>query len=127
MKNKDFTCVVCPNGCTVNIVFEEGSPNKFITASGQKCPRGLTWAQQEIVDPMRSFSTSVLVKNGEFIECSVRITKPIQLKKVFAVMEEIKKLNPQAPLCIGQVLLSSPAGTETDVIVTKNIPAKNKI
>lgn len=126
MKSKDYTCVVCPNGCTIKITFDEipGAKPVFIEAQGQRCPRGLTWSQQEIVDPMRNFSSSVLVKNGKFIECSVRLSKPVPLAKVFEIMEEIKKLQPTAPLSVGQVLLNNPAGTDTEVIVTKNIPIK---
>ena len=124
VKSKDYTCVVCPNGCTIKITFEEQEQGKpvFIEAQGQRCPRGITWAKQEIVDPVRSFATSVLVQNGQFLECSVRLSKPVQLTKVFEIMEEIKKLRPVAPLYIGQVLLKNPAGTDTEVIVTKNVP-----
>lgn len=126
VKSKDYTCVVCPNGCTIKITFEDvpGSKPVFIEAQGQRCPRGLAWAQQEIVDPMRNFSSSVLVQNGCMLECSVRLTKPVPLNKVFEIMAEIKKLTPTAPLTIGQVLLDKPAGMDTQVIVTKNIPAK---
>lgn len=125
IKSKDYTCVVCPNGCTIKITFEDYPDQKpvFVEASGQRCPRGIQWAQQEIVDPMRNFSTSVLVKNGQMMECSVRLTKPVPLVKVFEIMEEIKKLHPTAPLKIGDVLLRNPAGTDTEVIVTKNIAA----
>lgn len=41
---------------------------------------------------MRTFSSSVLVEDGDFLEASVRLTKPVPLAKVFAVMEEIKKI-----------------------------------
>ena len=52
---------------------------------------------------------------------SVRTTAPIPLSKVRDVMNEIKKLFPEAPLSIGDVLLSHPAGTQTEVIVTREV------
>lgn len=124
MIKKEFTCVVCPNGCPIEVEYTEEDPHKIIDCKGNKCPRGETWVKQEMEDPMRTFSTSVLVVDGESLEASVRITEPISLKKVFDVMNAIRKIKVSAPLHIGQVLLSNPAGTKTQVIVTRNVAKK---
>ncbi len=121
MTEKEFICVVCPNGCAIETCYEEGNPPKLISARGMKCPRGETWARQEIENPMRTFSTSVLVEGGDFLEASVRLTKAVPLAKVFDVMAEIRKIRLRAPLSIGDVVLTNPAGTDTEVIVTRNI------
>ena len=126
MIEKEFICVVCPNGCSIKVRYEEGNPPKLTAAEGARCPRGRSWAQQEIENPMRTFSSSVLVEDGDFHEASVRLTKPVPLAKVFAVMEEIKKIRLRAPLSIGDVILTDPAGTKTEVIVTRNVPLKAK-
>lgn len=126
MTEKEFICVVCPNGCSIEVKYEEGDPPKLISSEGARCPRGKGWARQEIENPMRTFSSSVIVTGGEFLEASVRLTKPISLSKVFDVMKEIKKIKLQAPLKIGDVVLTNPAGTETEVIVTRNVPVKAK-
>ena len=126
MIEKEFICVVCPNGCSIKAQYEEGNPPKLISAEVMRCPRGKTWIQQEIENPMRTFSTSVLVDGGEFLEASVRLTKPVPLSKVFDIMAEIRKIKLQAPLAIGDVILTNPAGTETEVIVTRNVPKKAK-
>ncbi len=126
MIEKEFICVLCPNGCSIKVSYEEGNPPKLTAAEGARCPRGRSWAQQEIENPMRTFSSSLLVEGGDFLEASVRLTKPVPLTKVFAVMEEIKKITLAAPLTIGDVVLTNPAGTETEVIVTRNVPVKAK-
>ena len=125
MTEKEFICVVCPNGCQITAKYEEGNPPKLLSAEGMRCPRGKAWVRQEIENPMRTFSTSVLVDGGDFIEASVRLTKPVPLAKVFDVMAEIKKIKLKAPLKIGDVVLKNPAGTETEVIVTRNVAQKN--
>jgi CxxC motif-containing protein len=86
----------------------------------------MAWVQQEMEDPRRTFSTSVLVLGGDFLEASVRLTKPVPLSKVFEVMEEIKKVKLESPLEIGNVILTNPAGTETEVIITRNVLARRK-
>lgn len=127
MIEKEFTCVVCPNGCSIKVGYEEGTPPKLISAEGARCPRGKSWAKQEIENPMRTFSSSVIVSGGDFLEASVRLTKPIPLAKIFEVMAEIKKIRLAAPLAIGDVVLANPAGTETEVIVTRNVPVKIQV
>jgi len=124
MIEKEFICIVCPNSCPIMVQYEDGNSPKLISAEGSCCTRGNAWVQQEIENPMRTFSSSVLVDNGDFIEASVRLTKPVPLTKIFDVMEVIKKLRLQAPLSIGDVILSNPAGTMTDVIVTRNVSLK---
>lgn len=70
---------------------------------------------------MRTISSSILVKNGEVPLASVRTTAPIPLSKVMDVMKEIKGCVAIAPLRIGDIILTNPAGTDTDVMVTRNV------
>lgn len=120
MKN-ELICVVCPNGCLIDAEFTESNPPHLIAFEGHKCPRGENWVRQEIENPMRTFSSSVLVKHGNFITGSVRTTKAVPLSKVMTVMEEIRKLSPEAPISVGDVLLRNPAGVETDIIATRSV------
>ena len=117
----EFLCVVCPNGCAIEAEFTTDKPPKLLRASGQRCPRGLDWVRQEIENPMRTIASSVLVQNGDFIAASVRTATPIPLEKVGAVMAAIRNQYPEAPLYIGQVLIENVAGTDADVIVTRNV------
>lgn len=121
MTEKEFTCVVCPNGCWIKVCYEESAPPRLIGVEGARCLRGESWAKQEIESPMRTFSSSVIVSGGDFLEASVRLTKPVPLVKVFEVLAEIKKIRLSAPLKIGDIVLRNPAGTETEVIVTRNV------
>ena len=122
MTTDELVCVLCPNGCVINVTC---SDEKTITKiKGNRCPRGMSWARQEIESPVRTFSSNVIVEDGDFITVSVKITKPVPLVKVFDVMEEIKKIRVKAPVSIGQVLLVSPAGMDTEVVATRNVAVK---
>ena len=123
MITKELICVVCPNGCNITASYTE-EPHELLKVEGQRCSRGESWAKQEIENPLRTFSSSVTVHNGDFLEASVRVTKPVPLTKIFDVMEEIRKIKAEAPLRIGDILLRNPAGTDTDVIVTRNVGVK---
>ena len=124
MTVKELTCVVCPNGCSVTAEYTDESPHTILSISGHRCPRGEVWAKQEIESPMRTFSTSVTVRGGNFLEASERTVKPIPLDKIFDVMAEIRKITLDAPVSIGDIILENPSGTDTKVIVTRNVEVK---
>lgn len=120
--NREFTCVVCPNGCQISAEYtvESGvvSVNKI---SGNTCPRGEEYVKQEIIDPRRTVATSVLVLNGELPLVSVRTTKAIPKNRIFDVMNEIHKYHISAPAVAGTVLIKNILGLDSDVVITKNV------
>ena len=71
--NKEMTCIVCPNGCTLKLDYEirEGKP-VLAKVTGNLCPRGLEYARQELLAPKRTIASSVLVEGGELPLVSVR-------------------------------------------------------
>ena len=110
---KEYTCVVCPNGCLIE-VSESG-------ISGYECERGYTWVKQELENPMRTITSNVLVRGGDFINASVRTTRPIPLSEAQKLIEIIKMTEVNAPVEIGQILLSKPMGIDTDVIFSRRV------
>ena len=45
MSTREFTCVVCPNGCTI-VVNVDNDENPVVTkVQGNICPRGEAWAR----------------------------------------------------------------------------------
>jgi CxxC motif-containing protein len=119
MSERELVCVVCPNGCAIRV---ESAPDGTVSGvSGHRCSRGEQWARQEMRDPLRTIASSVLVEGGDRPLVSVRTDRAIPLSRVRDVMEEIRKLRPSAPIRIGQVLLSSPAGCETRIVATRRI------
>lgn len=117
----EFLCVLCPNGCSIDVEFIKRPVPKLIFAEGSKCERGDAWILQEIEEPMRAIASNVLVEGGDFITASVRTSKPIPLEKISAVMDAIRPIVLEAPVKLGQVVLTKPAGTDTDIIATRNV------
>ena len=118
---KQFTCIVCPNGCEIEAEILHGQVN---AVTGQSCPRGGQYVRQELTAPRRTIATSVLVNGGELPVTSVRLTRAIAKNMIFQVMDEIKKVVLTAPVQAGTVILYNVCGTESDVIVTKNVNRK---
>lgn len=121
----DLTCIVCPNGC--NLVIEQDDDGKILSVTGNRCKRGLTYAQQEMTDPRRTIATSVLVSGGSLPLCSVRVTIPIPKARIFEAVEAIHTLRVTAPVKIGDILMEDLLGiSDCNVIATKNIACVTK-
>lgn len=119
---KEYTCIICPNGCTIAANLEGSN---IISLTGGECKRGQDYVRQEIINPIRTVSSSVLLEGGVLPLASVRLTKPVPKANIFAVMAEIKKIRLTAPVAIGQIAAKNILGLGSDVIVTKNVPAKS--
>jgi len=88
---------------------------------GNVCRRGEAWARQEVENPMRTIASSVPVNKGDFPLVSVRTNRPVPLARIREVMEEIRRVSLSAPVGIGDVIVSSPAGCDTEVVATRRV------
>lgn len=117
---KTYTCIICPNGCEIAAEYEGA---QLLSCSGNLCPRGKEYVRQELHDPRRTISSSVLVLGGVLPLASVRLTKPVPRDRIFDVMEEIRRIRLNAPVRAGEVLISDILGLGSDLITTRNVDA----
>ncbi|MEW9095173.1 MAG: DUF1667 domain-containing protein [Clostridiaceae bacterium] len=118
---KEITCIICPNGCELS-VDSEGKNVKSI--NGALCKRGEEYVIQEIQDPKRTIASLIKVNNGEMPLVSVRTTKAIAKDKIFDIIEEVKKLEINAPIKVGQVIIENILGLGSDIIATSSVDKK---
>ena len=124
---RELTCVKCPNGCTIMVELDENgkilinADGKLAIAKEVPCKAGDEWAKQEVENPMRTIASSIPVEDGDSLMVSVRTDRPIPLGKIFEVMAEIRQKSLTAPVTIGDVIIASPAGCDTDIIATRDV------
>lgn len=112
---KDFTCIICPNGCSVT-VHDDG------TITGYSCPRGLAYVKQESTHPLRTITSTVKVAGSDIYRVvTVKTEGPIPKEKMFDVMKEINKISVKIPVKMHQVIIEDVAGTGVNVIATKEL------
>lgn len=115
---KTCICILCPNGCEMQVECEGG---QFLSCSGNLCRNGEKYARQEVVDPRRTISSSVLVDGGELPLVSVRLTAPIPRDRIFDVMALIRTLRLPAPVEAGCVVAENVLDLGSDLIATKTV------
>lgn len=111
-----YTCVVCPKGCRVTVE-KKGNDYKV---TGNKCPRGKTYAVTELTDPRRVLTSTVKVENGMEPVTSVKTTDAIPKGEIFDVMTKINDLKVKSPCKAGDVLIENVKDTGVDVVVTRD-------
>ena len=115
-KESDLICFNCPIGCGMNVKNENGN----LIVTGNKCPKGVQYAKEELTNPKRNITTSIRV-NGKTEMLSVKSRNPIEKAKIMDVIKEIKKAQAVAPIKIGDIILPNVLGTGVDIVATRNI------
>lgn len=111
----NLTCIECPMGCAVKVETEDG---KVLSVTGNTCPRGKMYAENEVVCPRRVVTSTVRAENGEMV--SVKTDKPVRKDNVGAVMSAINAAHPKTPLKIGDVIIKD-IESGIDVVATGNL------
>lgn len=112
---RTITCIVCPRGCTMTAEIE----GEKVTVTGNSCPRGEKHAIEECTNPVRTLTSTVRVSNREDTMVSVKSAAPIPKEKMAEIMEKIRAASVEAPVSIGDVILTDIYGT--DIVATKEI------
>lgn len=112
---KNITCVVCPNGCLLQI---DETSHQIL---GNKCPRGINFAIDELTNPHRSFTSSVRTILPEYPVISVRTDGDIPKGKIMDLVALLKKLIIKEYLPIGTIIVHNVFGSTINVITTNNM------
>ena len=112
-------CIVCPNGCELNI--DENTHE----VSGNRCERGKRFAIDELTNPKRTICSSVRTIFDDVPVVPVRVNKDIPKDRIFDVMKEINKVVVDSRLGIGDVVIANVLNLGADVIITSNILKEN--
>jgi len=113
----EITCINCPVGCRLSVELENG---QVVSVTGNTCPRGVTYAKQECVDPLRMV-TAVVPVAGSDMPLSVKTRTPIPKKLIAECMKALANVELKAPIAAGSVVVADVCGTGVDVIATKSV------
>ena len=121
MEVRNLTCINCPMGCALTV---EMRGNEVVNITGNTCKRGEVYAQKEVSNPTRIVTSTVRVSGGKSDMVSVKTREDIPKGKIFECVRALKNVEVQAPIRIGDVIVSNIADTGIDVVATKNVGNK---
>lgn len=121
IKKHNITCIVCPIGCEMEVE-TEGENGEVLSIKGNRCPKGKDYAIQEVTSPKRIVMSVVNVNGSIFPTVSVKTNKPVPKKLIPKVMEELSRIELNAPIGVGDVIIRNVAGTDADIVATRPAP-----
>ena len=119
-----FNCTTCPSECLLPEEVErsaDGAVVEIRSVPGNSCPRGDTFAHQELTCPMRVLTTTVAVSGGDEALLPVRTAEAIPLALHAQAMDLIRGLVVDAPIRMGDVVLENLLNTNIDLIASMDI------
>lgn len=114
-----ITCINCPVGCRMTVSLSD--TGKFLSVTGNTCPRGAVYARQECTLPKRII-TAVIPVEGCRMPLSVKTSVPVPKQLIREVMHELGNTQIHAPVRAGQIIIHHVLNTEADIVATRTLP-----
>lgn len=124
IETSQFNCTTCPSECLLTVEVErdaDDSVMKVRSVTGNSCPRGNTFAHQELTCPMRVLTTTVAVSGGDEALLPVRTAEAIPLELHAQAMDLIRGVVVNPPIRMGDVVLPNLLDTGTDLIASMDV------
>lgn len=120
VENREFICITCPVGCTINAQVEG---QELVGLHGHACARGEAFVREELTNPRRMLTTTVRVRGGKLPLVPVRSSAPLPQHMLFDVARALRKVELEAPVKEHQVVLENVLDTGVDIITSRPLGA----
>lgn len=111
---RNLTCIICPRGCALTAdIFQD-----TVSVTGNACPKGAEYAQNECLNPVRTVTTTLRISNRCDTMVSVKTEKPVPKDQTVSLVAQLRKITVEAPVCVGDV--AAQLG-DIRIIVTKAV------
>ena len=113
--NRQLTCILCPRGCALSADIQ----GETVTVTGNSCPKGSEYAVNECLHPVRTVTATLRISNRYDTMVSVKTETPVPKGQMLAVMEQLRHIQVEAPVCVGDVLPETVCGSR--ILITKAV------
>ncbi len=113
---REITCIVCPNGCKLEVIC-----NDTLIVKNALCPKGEEYARNEVMNPVRTVTSTVKVCDGVLPLVSVRSNKPVPKEKIPEIIQLLKEVELDAPVEFHQIIYGDILGAGADIIATREV------
>ncbi|MGM0499543.1 MAG: DUF1667 domain-containing protein [Bacillota bacterium] len=121
-KKVEITCISCPMGCDVELTIDDN--NQIECMEGATCKAGEKYVKNEYYNPTRILPTTARVKNGVLPLVPVKTKEPIPKELLEKAMLEIAKVELEAPVKLGDIVIENILDTGVNIVATREMPKK---
>lgn len=123
-EQRQFICVTCPVGCTIDATVEDG---ELVQVQGQACKRGIAFVREELTAPRRTLTTTVRVRGGALPLVPVRSSEALPKGFILDIVQDLRGIILNAPVEEHQVVLRDVHGTGVDIITSRAMPSAEPV
>lgn len=120
-EKREFVCINCPRGCEIATVLDGKS---IVSLSGNICKLGVKYVEDEITDPRRVVTSTVRVRGGNMPLAPVWTEHAIPKGMILRLADELRKVEIDAPVRCGDVVLTDVFGTGINVLASGEVAVK---
>jgi CxxC motif-containing protein len=111
-------CVTCPKGCRLEVTHDGQTVIQVVDAG---CKRGQDYAAGELSDPRRMVATTVRIAGALHPLLPVHTASPFPKPHIPDLLAELRRVEIQAPVTTGQVILNNILGTGVDILASRDM------
>ncbi|WP_255812569.1 DUF1667 domain-containing protein [Acidaminobacter sp. JC074] len=111
---RKMICIACPIGCHLEV-----SDDLIVT--GNQCPKGETYAINELKNPMRIVTSTVVIEGAIHKRLPVRTASEIPKNLIMDCMKQINHVVVKAPVKMGDVIIKNVLNTGVDIIASRSM------
>ena len=115
----EITCISCPMGCEVELEVED---DEILSMEGNRCEAGREYVKNEFHNPTRILPTTARVKGGVLPLVPVKTDEPMPKPLLEDAMNEIAKVELEAPVELGDVVIENILDTGVNIVATRDLP-----
>lgn len=110
---KELICISCPIGCRLEIKQDK---NGSLAVSGNRCPKGIEYAREEINAPKRIVTTTVALSGENRGRVPVRTDKPLPVEYINSLLQKLHSMQLAHPIDRGSIVIKDYRNSGVDVI-----------
>ncbi len=119
MQIVEMCCTTCPSGCALHV---QTDGENVIGVEGNGCKRGCVFAAQELRDPQRMLTSTVLIElGGKQYLLPVKTRKPVSMRFTVPIMDAVRAVKISHPVHMGDVVIGNAGGSGADVVACRNM------
>ncbi len=114
----NLLCTSCPIGCRLEVEHDDSTISKV---TGNRCNKGLEYAENEIFHPSRIVTTTVRISGASIQLVPVKTERSVPKKLSFDVVQATSRVRLEAPVKVGDVVIKNICGTGVNLVVTRTL------
>lgn len=118
MEKKVMNCIMCPLGCEMTVTLDQG---KFVSVTGNTCPRGAKYAEAEVTAPKRMLTTTVRIQGGFLPLLPVVSSDVLPKEKIAECAAYLHNVNVEAPVKAGDVVIADILGLGVNIVASRSM------